>query len=72
VLPVSSEYGVKNQAKVKITNGLESHDKIMNFNKPTISYLVKKFGKDSKDWIDKEIAITTKTIKNNLAIVPKA
>jgi hypothetical protein len=70
VVPVNTSFGVKNQGKVKVTNGKESHDKTMSFNQPFINFLVGKYGKDSKSWIGKKIEITTKTIKNNLAIVP--
>lgn len=71
VKPQPSDFGQKDRAKVRITNGTESHEKLMNFNKPFINYLVKNHGKDSAKWIGVEVPITTKTIKGNLAIIPK-
>ncbi len=62
---------MKPQCKVKVSVGVETHMKTISFNKPMINFIVKKFGKDSKEWIGKVIPVTTKHIKGNDAIVPK-
>ncbi len=68
---VKTDWGMKPQCKVKVTAEGETHEKNMAFNQPTINYLVKKFGKSSKEWIGTSFGITTKFIKGNDAIVPK-
>ena len=65
-----TEWGLKPQGKVKVTASGETHEKTMGFNQPMINYLVKNFGKSSKEWIGKTVNITTKFIKGNDAIVP--
>ena len=71
VVPVNTDFGKKDQAKVKIEGHGESYEKIMTFNQTTINWLIDNFKGNSKDWIGKSFAITTKMIKGNNAIVPK-
>lgn len=67
---VMTNYGAKAQGLVKVTNGIETSEKKMNFNQPMKNYLINKAGKDSKKWIGQKVLITTKFIQGNDAIIP--
>ena len=71
VSPVSTDFGQKDQAKVKVEGHGEAYEKIMTFNQTTINWLIDNISTNSKDWIGKSLKITTKKIKGNEAIVPK-
>lgn len=68
---VKTDWGMKPQCKVKVSVGVEVHEKDISLNRPMINYLVRNYGKSSKDWIGKTIDVKTTFIKGNDAIVPK-
>ena len=75
-----TDWGMKPSGKTELfQNGKSVKIGLMNYNQPLINGLILKSGKqpdaagkyNSDDWVGLEIPVEAKTIKGNLAIVPR-
>ena len=75
-----TDWGMKPSGKTELIQaGKVIKSGMMNYNQPLINGLILKSGKqpdangkyDSADWVGLELPVEAKTIKGNLAIVPK-